>query len=156
MADKGAAGVIGVLNDVLTAELTAINQYFLHAEMCAHWGYKKLHDVQRQSAIEEMKHAEMMIERILYMSGIPNVQKLGKINIGETVREQFEIDLALEKEAVGRLNSGIATCREKGDNGTRMILEQILQSEEAHIDWLDEQLELIRNIGEQNYLAQQM
>lgn len=148
--------IIAVLNDVLCAELTSINQYFLHAELCNHWGFKRLYQIVRKESIEEMKHAEELIERILYLDGIPNLQKLGKINIGETVLEQFKLDLALEKEAVPRLNAGIALCAQSGDNGTKMLLESILKSEEEHIDWIDSQLEAISQIGEQNYLAQQL
>ncbi len=148
--------VIKVLNDVLTAELTGINQYFLHGEMCRQWGYQRLYKVIRKESIDEMKHAEKLMERILYLRGVPNVQRLGKINVGETVPEQFKSDRALEAEAVERLNAGIALCVEKGDNGTRHLLEEILESEEEHLDWLDSQIELIGQVGEQNYLAQQI
>ncbi len=156
MAPRVPQAIIDVLNEVLCAELTAINQYFLHAEMCADWGYKKLHQFTRKESIEEMKHAEEVIERILYLKGIPNVQKLGNIKIGETVPEQFESDLALEKIAVDRLNKGIATCREAGDNGTRTLLEEILEDEEEHLDWLETQLDLIESVGVENYLAEQL
>ena len=148
--------IIACLNEVLTGELTAINQYFLHAEMCQDWGYMGLYKVIRAESIDEMKHAEQLIERILYLNGFPNVQRLGKINIGETVKEQFESDLALEREAVPRLNKGIALATQHGDNGTRALLEAILVDEERHADWLESQLELIRQVGEPNYLAQQI
>jgi bacterioferritin len=148
--------VVKLLNEVLTAELTGINQYFLHAEMCHQWGYERLYGHIRKESIDEMKHAEKLIERILYLRGVPNVQRLGKINIGETVAEQFKSDRALEAEAIERLNAGIATCVAQGDNGSRALLEAILVSEEEHLDWLDAQLELIKQVGEQNYLAQQM
>jgi bacterioferritin len=157
MADQAMnQEVVAVLNDALTAELTAINQYFLHAEMCRHWGYSKLYDFIRKNAIEEMKHAEELMERILYIGGLPNVQRLSPIQIGETVLEQFKVDLDLEKVAVDRLNKGIETCRAAADNGSRMLLERILADEEAHIDWLDAQLEALKKVGEQNYLAQQI
>ncbi len=148
--------VIEVLNDVLTAELTAINQYFIHSEMCENWGYERLHKHIRKESIDEMKHAESLMERILYLDGIPNVQRLGKINIGETVQEQLEVDLALELEALPRLNRGIEVCKEAGDNGSRLLLEEILASEEEHVDWLEAQLELIAQVGISNYLSQQI
>ena len=148
--------VVRVLNEVLCGELTAINQYFLHAEMCGDWGFERLHKVVRKESIEEMKHAESLIERILYLGGIPNVQKLDKINIGETVKEQLQSDLALENLALPRLNKGIEVCREENDNGTRYLLEDILRNEEEHVDWLEAQLELISQVGEENYLAQQI
>jgi bacterioferritin len=149
-------GVIEILNECLTAELTAINQYFLHGELCRSWGYNKLYGVQRKNAIEEMKHAEVLMERILYLNGLPNVQRIGNVKIGESVPEQFDLDLALEKNAIERLNAGIQTCRESGDNGSRLLLETILADEERHLDWLEAQLVLIEKVGEQNYLAQQM
>ena len=148
--------VVRVLNEVLCGELTAINQYFLHAEMCGDWGFERLHKIVRKESIEEMKHAESLIERILYLGGIPNVQKLDKINIGETVKEQLQSDLALENLALPRLNKGIELCREENDNGTRYLLEDILRNEEEHVDWLEAQLELIEQVGEENYLAQQI
>lgn len=148
--------VIEVLNDVLTAELTAINQYFVHAEMAENWGYERLTKIVRKHSIGEMKHAEELIERILFLEGIPNVQKLNKINIGETVAEQFKVDLALEMDAVERLNKGIEVCREAGDNGSRILLEEILESEEEHIDWIEAQISLVAQVGEKNYLAAQI
>jgi len=148
--------IIDVLNDVLAWELTAINQYFLHAEMCNDWGYNKLYDIIRKESIDEMKHAETLIERILYLEGLPNVQRLEKINIGQTVPEQLQADLDLELLAIPRLNKGIALCTESGDNGTRALLEDILTSEEEHIDWIETQLELINQVGTANYLAQQI
>jgi len=148
--------IIDLLNEVLTAELTAINQYFVHAEMASNWGYEHRYTKIRQEAMSEMKHAEKLIERVLFLEGVPNVQRLGKISIGETVPEQLKSDLALEQEAVARLNPGIETCREAGDNGSRMLLEEILESEEEHIDWLEAQLDLIKQVGVQNYLAEQI
>ncbi len=153
---KGHPDVITILNDVLTAELTGINQYFVHAKMCANWGYQRLYERIRAESIDEMKHADELIERILYLEGVPNVQRLFKINIGETVPEQLKSDLGVEREAVDRLNKGIETCRTLGDNGTRHMLEEMLKSEEEHLDWLEQQLTLIAQIGEANYLAQQM
>ena len=148
--------IIDTLNDVLCAELTAINQYFLHAEMCADWGYERLYKYVRKESIDEMKHAEKIIERILFLNGVPNVQKMGKVRIGETVLEQLESDLALEHAAIPRLNAGIALCAELGDNGTRHLLEEILESEEEHVDWLEAQLDQISQVGIQNYLSQQV
>lgn len=154
--DTPDARVIEVLNDALTAELTAVNQYFVHAEMCQNWGYERLYHRIRKEAIDEMKHAESLIERILYLGGVPNVQRLSKITIGETVPEQLSLDYAVEREAVLRLNAGLEVCREAGDNGSRIILEQILHDEEEHIDWIEAQLELLEQVGEANYLAQQI
>jgi len=148
--------IIKTLNEVLTLELTAINQYFLHAEMCGDWGFSKLYKIIRSESIDEMKHAEKLIERILFLDGIPNVQRLGKITIGETVKEQLELDLALEERALPVLNAGIRQCREESDNGTAALFEEILVDEERHVDWLESQLELIRQIGVENYLAQQV
>lgn len=153
---KGDAKVIEALNDVLTAELTAINQYFIHSKMCDNWGYKRLAEHNRHEAIDEMKHADELIERILLLEGVPNVQRLGKVNVGETVREQFKLDLVLEKEAVARLNTAIELAVAAHDNGTRELFEGLLTSEEDHIDWLEAQHELIEQVGEQNYLAQQI
>ena len=153
---KGDADVIEVLNDVLTAELTAINQYFIHAEMCENWGYERLAKHSRKESIEEMKHAEALIERILYLDGVPNMQRYMKINVGQNVPEQHQFDLGVEKDAVSRLNRGLEVCRTKGDNGSRMLLERILGDEEGHIDWLEAQLQQIRDIGLENYLAQQI
>jgi bacterioferritin len=153
---KGDKKVIEVLNEVLTAELTAINQYFVHGEMCENWGYKRLQKVIRHHSIGEMKHAEEVIERILFLEGIPNVQRLHKINIGETVEEQFRVDLALEMDALPRLNKGIEICRDADDNGSRLLLEEILHEEEEHVDWLEAQIDQVAQMGIQNYLAQQV
>lgn len=153
---KGDKKIIEILNDVLTAELTAINEYFLHAEMCENWGFDRLSKKIRHHSIGEMKHAEEIIERVLFLEGIPNVQRLGKINIGENVPEMFRVDLALELDAVKRLNAGIDACREADDNNSRHLLEEILSDEEAHIDWLEAQVALIEQVGVQNYLAQQI
>ncbi|MFT7621536.1 MAG: bacterioferritin [Myxococcota bacterium] len=153
---KGDPKVIEVLNDVLTSELTAINQYFLHSEMCAAWGYARLHKKIRHESIDEMKHAEQLIERVLYLEGIPNVQRLSKVNIGEDIPEMLAADLALELDALPRLNNGVEVCVAIGDNGSRMLLESILAAEEEHVDWLEAQLDLIKQVGEQNYLAAQI
>jgi bacterioferritin len=153
---KGDSRIIEVLNDVLTAELTAINQYFVHAEMCENWGYSRLHKIIRKHSIGEMKHAEELIERVLFLEGIPNVQRLGKINIGENVPEMMKVDYALEIEALPRLNQGIELCRELGDNNSRHLLEEILEEEEDHVDWLEAQQALLEQVGVQNYLAQQI
>jgi bacterioferritin len=148
--------VIDLLNEVLTAELTAINQYFVHAEMSDNWGYEHRYERLRKDSIEEMKHAEKLIERILYLEGVPNVQRLGKISIGETVVEQLRVDLELERDAVARLNPGIELCRTVADNGSRLLLEEILESEEEHVNWLEAQLALVEQVGEKNYLAEQI
>ena len=153
---KGDRKIIDVLNDVLTAELTAINQYFVHAEMAENWGFDRLHKIIRMHSIGEMKHAEKLIERVLFLEGIPNVQRLGKINIGENMPEVLKSDYALELEALPRLNKGIELCRELGDNNSRHLLEAILAEEEEHVDWLEAQLALVEQVGVQNYLAQQI
>lgn len=153
---KGDAAIIDALNEVLTAELTAINQYFIHAKMCQNWGFMRLAGQIRAESIDEMKHADQLIDRILYFDGVPNMQRLFKINVGENVKEQFGADLDLEKAAIERLNNAVKLCREKGDNGTRELLEGILVSEEEHADWLETQLGLIDTLGEAHYLSQQM
>ena len=148
--------IIELLNDVLTAELTAVNQYFVHAKMQDNWGYKRLAAHGRDESFEEMKHAEELIERILYLEGVPNMQRLGAVRVGETVPEQISAELDTEKDAIARLNAGIVTCKETGDNGTRLLLEKILDNEEEHADWLETQLELINQIGAEHYLSQQL
>ena len=153
---RGHDEIIELLNEVLTAELTAVNQYFLHAKMMENWGYDRLADHTKHESIDEMKHAEQVTDRLLFFDGVPNYQRYFPLRIGETVPEQFEADLQLEMEAVERLNRGIAKAVELGDNGTRDLLERILVSEEEHIDWLETQLETIRQIGVENYLAQQL
>jgi len=153
---KGDPKVINVLSQVLKAELTAINQYFLHAEMCENWGYKRMAKLVRKESIEEMQHAEILMERILYLDGTPNMSDYFKINIGQTLKEQLQNDLNLEYEAVKRLNAGIETCVKLSDNGSRELLEKILTDEEHHIDWLEGQLHAIKEMGIENYLAQQL
>ena len=153
---KGKPEIIDLLNEVLTAELTAINQYFIHAKMLKNWGFTKLGAHVYAESIDEMKHADEVIERILFLDGIPNLQRYGKINVGETPKEQFELDLQMEYAAHERFNNGIAKAREAGDNGTREMLERMLISEEDHVDWLETQLDLIKRLGEERYLAEQM
>jgi bacterioferritin len=156
MPMKGNGEVVRLLNDVLTAELTAINQYFIHARMCENWGYERLWKKIRAESIDEMKHADELIERILYLEGVPNLQRLGKVNVGQTVPEQLTLDLDVEKEAIARLNAAIESARQAGDNGSRELLEKILRGEEDHANWLEAQLELLKQVGEGNYLAQQI
>jgi bacterioferritin len=153
---KGNDEVIEVLDAVLSAELTAVNQYVIHARMCQNWRYKRLAEFTLKESIEEMKHAQAVIDRILYFDGAPNMQKYMKISVGATVKEQFQLDLQLEYDAVKRLNAGIEVARAKDDNGTRALLEEILTDEEEHIDWLEAQLRQIQDMGLENYLAQQL
>jgi bacterioferritin len=153
---RGNDQVIAVLNEVLKAELTAINQYFLHAEMCENWGYMRLAGITRKESIEEMRHAEALIERVLYLDGTPTMHELFPLRIGKTVREQIENDLQVEYEAVPRLNNGIKLCESVGDNGSRDLLLKILTDEEHHVDYLEAQLGIIREVGIENYLAQQI
>jgi bacterioferritin len=153
---QGDPDIIEVLNEVLTAELTAVNQYFLHGKLCADWGYQRLAAYDREESIDEMKHAERVTERIIFLQGFPNYQRYFPLRIGETVPEQFEADLALEHEAIARLNRGIELAVAKSDNGTRELLAEILVAEEEHADWLETQIETIRQIGLELYLAQQV
>jgi bacterioferritin len=153
---QGTRRVIELLNEVLTAELTAVNQYFLHAKMCENWGYERLARHNREESIGEMKDAEALVDRILYLEGAPNLQRLGSVMVGENVPEQLRLDLAVEREAIARLNRAIAACTEEGDHGTRELLEEILEGEESHADWLETQLHLIGELGETHYLAQQL
>jgi bacterioferritin len=154
---KGDPSVIDLLNEVLTNELTAISQYFLHARICENWGYERLWKKVRAESLDEMKHADEVIERILYLEGSPNVQRLGKVTVGQTVEEQLRLDLELECQAIPVLNKGIDLCRNRaGDNGTAELLEDILEGEEEHANWLEAQLSLVQQVGIQNYLAQQL
>jgi bacterioferritin len=153
---KSDPQVITLLNDVLTAELTSTNQYWLHARLCHHWGFERLYEKIRAESIEEMKHADTIIERILYLDGLPNLQRYAKINVGQTVPEIVSLDLAVEYDAVKRFNAAIETVRSLGDNGTREILEKMLREEEAHVDWLETQEEAMKQTGVENYLAEQL
>ncbi len=153
---KGDSKIIALLNEVLKAELTAINQYFLHAEMMENWGYMRLAGITRKESIEEMTHAEKLMERILLLDGMPNMSDYFRINIGQDIPQQFKNDLQLEYDAANRLNNGLKLCREVGDGGSHELLKQILVDEEHHIDWLEAQLTMIDQMGVQNYLSQQV
>lgn len=153
---KGDPAIIDLLNEVLTNELTAVNQYFLHARVCENWGYERLYKKFRDESIDEMKDADALIKRVLYLEGLPNLQRLGKVNVGESVEEIMRLDLDLEKHAIGVLNRGIAQCRQAGDNGSAELLEEILEGEEEHADWLEAQLTLFAQVGAAGYLAEQI
>ena len=153
---KGDAKVIEYLQDVLTAELTAINQYFLHAEMMENWGYERLSKITRRESIEEMTHAERLLHRMLYLDGSPNMSLLFPLRIGQTVKEQIENDLELEYEAVARLNKAVKASVDAADNGSRELFESILKDEEHHVDYLEAQLHVIKEMGYEHYLAQNM
>jgi bacterioferritin len=153
---QGNDEVIELLNEVLTAELTAVNQYFLDAKMFDNWGFERLGARFRDESIDEMKDADHLIERILYLEGMPNVQRLGSVRVGESPAEKLTLALDLEREAIERLNRGVALCVGHGDNGTRELLEGILEGEEGHADWLETQLDAINRIGEQLYLSEQL
>ena len=153
---RGDPEVIELLNEVLTAELTAINQYFIHAKMCENWGYSKLKEHNYHESIEEMKDADHVIERILDLGGVPNMQRLFSVRVGETVPEQLQLDLDLELAAIERYNRGVELTVARGDNATRHLLEEQLTDEEEHAAWLESQLELIRQMGLENYLSTQV
>ena len=153
---KGHSEILDLLNELLTNELSAINQYFIHAKMCENWGYMKLAHKVRAESIDEMKHADLVISRILFLDGVPNLQRLNKLRVGENVEEQLQSDLALEHASIAKLNEWIATARGLGDNGTEDLLTKILVGEEKHTDWLETQLELVKQIGLPHYLAQQL
>lgn len=153
---KGNEQVIVVLNRVLRKELTGINQYFVHAKMCENWGYKGLRKVLWDESIGEMKHADRVIERILFLEGTPNIAAYDKISVGGDVKQQLDNDLALEEAALTVLRPGIKTCLETSDDGSRELLEDILVDEEKHIDWIETQLHQIKEVGYQNYLAQKI
>ena len=153
---KGNREVIELLNEVLAGELVAINQYFLHAKMCRNWGYLRIAEHIRHESIDEMKHADALVERVLFLDGLPNLQRLDKLNIGQTVLEQMKSDLDLEYRAVKRLNDGLVLCRERSDNASEDLLRKILVSEEEHVDWLETQIRLIDELGEKAYLAEQL
>ena len=153
---RGDPQVLEALNAVLTAELTAINKYFIHYRMCENWGYLRLAKKKREESIDEMKDADHVISRILYLDGVPNMQRLNPVRVGEDPIEQHRLDLALETEAIGRLNDAIELARSKGDNGTRVMLEEILSGEEHSADWLEAQLHVVGQIGKERYLAEQI
>jgi bacterioferritin len=153
---KGDKAIIDLLNEVLTNELTAVNQYFLHARMVENWGYERLYKKFREQSIGEMKDADELIERILYLEGLPNVQRLGKVNVGENVPEMLKADLELERGAISVLNRGIEQARRVGDNGTAELLEDILEGEEEHANWIEAQLTLVEQVGVPAYLSEQI
>lgn len=153
---KGNQKIIDTLNDVLTAELTAINQYFLHARMLEDWGLAKLGKLEYDASIDEMKHADELIKRILFLEGLPNLQKLGALRIGQNVKEVIEADLAVELEAIPRLKEAIKLAEAEQDYVSRKLFLDILESEEHHVDWLETQLGLLNKVGEQNFIQSQM
>jgi len=153
---QGDPEIIASLNDILTGELTAINQYFVHYKMLENWGYFRLAKQKREESIEEMKHADALIHRILYLDGVPNLQRLGPVRVGEEPVEMHTLDLALEREAVARLNATIVLSLDKRDAGTRELLEHILVDEEKAIDWLEAQLKLVKDLGRERYLSEQL
>jgi bacterioferritin len=153
---KAKEGVVNILNKVLTVDLTATNQYFVHAKMCENWGYERLHHKVRERSIDEMKDAEKLIEHILYLEGVPNVQRLNTVHVGETVPEQLKLDLQAEQEMLSLLSEGVAHCAHVGDFTTRHMLEEMVKDVDAHIDWIEVQLETIKQVGVENYLAEQI
>ena len=153
---KGSAKVIEFLNEALTAELTAINQYFAHAKLCENWGWQRLAAKYREESIEEMRDAETLIDRILLLDGMPNLQRLGSVRVGETPMEQFEVDKLLEEEAIERYRRGVVLALEEGDPGTREVLEHLVLGEEAHLDWIETQLHVIGDIGIERYLQSKL
>lgn len=153
---KGSQSIIDALNGVLTGELTAINQYFLHSRMLQNWGLEKLGQLEYKASIDEMKHADQVIKRILFLEGLPNLQKLDKLRIGQTVEEVIECDLKVEYEAIPRLKSAIELAEKERDFVTRDLFLSILASEEHHVDWLETQQELIKKVGVQNFLQTQI
>jgi bacterioferritin len=150
------AEITELLNEVLTAELTSVNQYFVDFKMLESWGYDVLAQHYREESIDEMKDADVLIGRILFLEGVPNLQRLSTVRVGETVPEKLQLALDLEYESIERLNRGIGRCMELGDNGSRELLEHILEGEESHADWLETQLGLVAQLGDAHYLAQQL
>ena len=153
---QGSPEIIEFLNEALTAELTAINQYFAHAKICENWGWQRLAAKFREESIEEMQDAEKLIERILLLEGMPNLQRLGSVRVGETVVEQLQLDRELEEAAVQRYRHGVALALEQGDAGTRELLEKLLVGEELHLDWIETQQHVISEIGAEMYLQAQL
>ena len=153
---QGDPDIVVALNDILTAELTGINQYFVHYKMLENWGYHRLAQKKREESIEEMKHADKVIARILYLDGVPNLQRLGAVRVGEEPIEMHKLDLTLEKEAVARLNQAIVLCLDRKDAGTRELLEHLLTAEEDSVDWLETQLVIVKDIGRERYLSEQL
>jgi bacterioferritin len=153
---KGNSAVVQMLNQVLVGELTAANQYFLGAKLCRHHGYERLHDRLREESIEEMKHAEKLVERILFLEGLPNLQKLEKLNVATSVPDQLRADLDTERRSVVRLNDGVRVAREAGDHGTAELLEALVCAAEVHVEWLEAQVALLEQLGDAHYLAQQI
>ena len=153
---RGHQEVVEALNAILSAELAAINQYYVHYKMCENWGYSKLAGKKREESLEEMRDADHLIERILFLGGVPNMQRMNPVCVGEDPIEQHRLDLEMELEATKRLNEAIRLSRENGDNGTRHLLEEMLESEESSVDWLEAQLGIVEKIGEAAYLAEQM
>jgi bacterioferritin len=153
---KGNEQIITLLNELLADELTAINQYMVHSEMCANWGYQKLHEITEKRAIVEMKHAEKLIGRLLFLEGQPTVSQLNTIHIGQTVEAQLKRDLDAEADAIKSYNAGIRLCLETGDHGSRELIEDILEDEEEHLDWLEAQLDQVSQMSLQNYLLAQV
>lgn len=153
---KGDPKVISALNDILTGELTAINQYFLHARICKNWGYERIAHTIYKESIDEMKHAQDLMDRVLFLDGLPNLQKLGALNIGQNVEEILSADLDLEFQAIPKVKKAIELCHSVGDHVSRELLEHILIDEEKHVDWLEAQLHLLKEVGKEAYLAQQI
>ena len=153
---QGSPKVIAALNEALKEELTAINQYFLHAEMCENWHYKKLSDHIKKESIDEMRHAEALIERILFLEGIPNMTELMQLTVGSNVKSQIESDLKLEIHAVAMYNKFVQLARDEGDNASRELFERLLKDEEAHVDWLEAQVHQMSELGYERYLSQQI
>lgn len=153
---KAKEGIIELLNKILTADLTSINQYFLHAKMCENWGYDRLHHKVKERSFDEMKDADELIEHILYLEGVPNVQRLGTVHVGETVPEQFKTDLQAEKEMLTMLTDGIVHCTKVGDYTTRHMLEDMAEDVDEHINWIETQMETVKQVGLENYLSEQI
>jgi bacterioferritin len=153
---KAKEGVIELLNKILTADLTAINQYYVHAKMCENWGYERLYEKVRSRSMDEMKDADELIGHILYLEGVPNVQRLGTVHVGETVPEQFKADLKAEQEMLKILTDGVTHCTKIGDYTTRHMLEDMAKDVDDHIDWIETQMETISQVGLENYLSEQI